>query len=63
MVVLVTVAFGAIALIALWSAARAALQLRRRRRAAHDPRDEWWPQFEEAFREYARRSSDRMPGD
>ena len=57
MVALVIVALAAIALIAL------ALRLHRRRRAGGDLRDDWWPKFEAAFREYAQRSAERMPDD
>jgi hypothetical protein len=62
MTVLFIVALAVIVLIALAGGACVALRARRRRRAAYPPRYDWWPQFEEEFRDYVRRSSGRARG-
>jgi hypothetical protein len=57
MLVLVIVAPTVIALIALASAAPAILRLLHRRRTDDPLGDDWWPQFEQAFRDYVRSRS------
>ena len=56
MLVLVIVAPTVIVLIALASAAPA-LRARRRRHTEDQLGDDWWPHFEQAFRDYVRSRS------
>jgi len=58
--VLLVIALAATALIALAGAARVALRRVRRRRMADAIGEDWWPQFEEAFRDYAVGASRRQ---
>jgi hypothetical protein len=57
MIVLVIVALGVIVLFVLASAVGFALRVLYRRQMAAQLHDDWWPRFEEAFRDYERRSS------
>jgi hypothetical protein len=57
MLVLVIVAPTVIALIALATAAPTILRGLRRRRTEDQLSDEWWPEFEQAFRDYVRSRS------
>ena len=57
MLVLVIVAPTVIALIALASAAPAILRARRRRHEEDGLGDDWWPRFEQSFRDYVRSRS------
>jgi hypothetical protein len=57
MLVLVILVPTVIALIALACAAPAVLRARRRRHSEDQLGDDWWPKFEQAFRDYVRSRS------
>jgi hypothetical protein len=62
MTMLMIVVLTLSALIGLASVIRVALRGRRRRDLVDEAHGDWWPRFEQAFREYERRSSERAPG-
>jgi hypothetical protein len=57
MIVLVIVGLAVLVLFTLATAVGITLRLLARRQMAAQLHDDWWPQFEQAFREYERRSS------
>jgi hypothetical protein len=57
MIVLVIVGLAVIVLFTLASAVGIALRVVYRRQMAAQLHDDWWPEFEQAFRDYERRSS------